>query len=980
MKAGLFTAIVTAFVLDAMSDLGEDTSTQLLRLLVEQSTTNSTVKMPPSGPQPSTLTVTSLWFLSIMSSLVATVWAILSLEWCAFLTKGVQADDYEEMTVKMQKRFEDIEHWRMRLVVAAIPSFLHLSLFLFLAGLWLRLRDVNKQLGLIVGVPSLILALSYVAVALLPIFTDAPFFTSASESLQPFVDRIKPIVELCPFIRPPRAVPWIQSLIPARVLAQILAFFMPHLHVPRPSMQDITGFAERVCRVVGLCARGVWKVITFFLPHPTFGSEQNPFNELDRLKVGHSGRDEGIHLRALFWLMSTPLNINEVNKILTEFKKRVGATGKSLDGTLIKILVLSLTSVLEDNNISENEQPIFDHCTATLADEMDRTFEDREQSQRHLFQNRAVFRRLAPHLHLDVPSEETATTHLTANQRENYWSRAIRALWLCPSPNILEGVVNQLDLNIQSIELSRLQRIIRGLRAATIACFSAGQSTLDVIPDFNLWSWDSISFDPDLDKALSSYLQATFAAFFKTLPRSDRPITIPALVVDCLTVLDHPPERYTLKLHSALCFFVVVTWRSDPKIFDKRPLVADALLTSAESYRAYNDEDDSNRTDVFRMNVLAARLRAIAYGPKSSVTRQVHSLTRLGDLYAGLPDPIRTNPKCLGGFLDAYAATLEAVLAEDGHLAMFVWLRSPDCVAARNIFIGSLFALDISFDFVCQHPKYRLPYLYSLAIALQYTTEGRNKALWKVAKLLVTRDEQEGIALDRALDTNILVVTVLKFTLYNQSETPEQGQIEGLLNSLQQINMEGTDWRTRWKSIYLITSLAFLLSKMGAQLRQMQFLIDAASESFEQVKLEPVPSDWEREKKGLRICELESKVKSMRGKMCEGVYEWRSRENVPYLALYNPQPTTPEPISYATHWAPTALRRYVQFLRGGPRPDNTSAGPLSINLRMLKKTLRKDLILDSTIPGSNCQRSGNFLRRIPQSYSSCCLVSFLVNI
>lgn len=51
--------------------------------------------------------------------------------------------------------------------------------------------------------------------------------------------------------------------------------------------------------------------------------------------------------------------------------------------------------------------------------------------------------------------------------------------------------------------------------------------------------------------------------------------------------------------------------------------------------------------------------------------------------------------------------------------------------------------------------------------------------------MLVTRDEQEGIAIDRALDTNILVVTVLKFTLYNQSETlePEQkGNFLELLN------------------------------------------------------------------------------------------------------------------------------------------------------------------------------------------------------
>ena len=204
IKAALFTAIVTAFVLDAMSYLDENTTTKLLRIIAEQSAANSTIELPSSSPPPSILTVSTLWFLSIISSLAATTWSMLCLEWCAFYTDGVPPEDYEEMAEKRQRKYEAVERWRMHLVVAAIPFFLHLSLFLFLAGLWLRLRDVNKQLGLIVGVPSLIIATSYVVVTLLPIFTDAPFSTSASELLQPIFDGIKRIAELGRFIHPPR--------------------------------------------------------------------------------------------------------------------------------------------------------------------------------------------------------------------------------------------------------------------------------------------------------------------------------------------------------------------------------------------------------------------------------------------------------------------------------------------------------------------------------------------------------------------------------------------------------------------------------------------------------------------------------------------------------------------------------------------------------------------------------------------------------
>ena len=492
MKSALFTAIVTAFVLDAMSELNEDTSTQLLRILVQQSATatNSTTEMPPSNPPSSILTVSSLWFLSIMSSLAATTWAILCLEWCAFLTDGVQAEDYEEMAEKRQRRFEAVKRWRMHLIIAAIPFFLHLSLFLFLAGLWLRLRDMNEQLGFIVGVSSLIIASSYVVVTLLPIFTDAPFSTSASELVQPAVDGIRRVVELRRFVRPPRVFPWIKGLLPAGVPSRTLASLTSTPYVPRLRTDRFTIFAEQFYRVVGLYTRTAWKTVALLPIVPTFGSDRNPFDELNKLRVGRSGRDKGIHLRALFWLMNTPLSRDEVKEILKEFRNRGGAAGKPLDRTIIRLLVLSLSSVLENNDISEDEQPIFDHCTTVLADEMDRAFESGKHNQRILLRNSAIFKKLAPHFRLTASGEDAPNTHPTASEGEDYWSRAVPALWLCPSQETVGSVVDRLDSNIRSMKAPHLQRIVRGLHAATLACFNPDQSTLDIIPDFDLWSWD----------------------------------------------------------------------------------------------------------------------------------------------------------------------------------------------------------------------------------------------------------------------------------------------------------------------------------------------------------------------------------------------------------------------------------------------------------------------------------------------------------
>lgn len=230
-------------------------------------------------------------------------------------------------------------------------------------------------------------------------------------------------------------------------------------------------------------------------------------------------------------------------------------------------------------------------------------------------------------------------------------------------------------------------------------------------------------------------------------------------------------------------------------------------------------------------------------------------------------------------------------------------------MTTRNL-TKSLLANDAAYDLVLrQDPNYRLPYLYSLAIALTYTSEGRNEDLWKVVALFVTHDDQQkgtGITIDRALDTNILVVAVLKFAVLSQTEAVEGGRKTKLIGLLRDIVIGGTDWKTCWKSIYLAAGMAFLLSKMD-QHEAPPLLVGLAKEAFEQVKSGSVPSDWGRKKEGLKLCQLESKVKSL-GLMDKGVYEWSSRGNVPHLALYNPRRITPEPISSAAYWAVKTLQ------------------------------------------------------------------------
>ena len=873
----MFTAIVTAFVLDSMSDLD---------------------KMDQSNQPSSILTVNTLWFLSIISSLAATTWAILCLEWCAFLSEGSPAEDYEEMAEKRQLKFEAVERWKMRLIVAAIPLFLHISLFLFLAGLWLRLRDINKQLGFIVGVSSLTIASSYVTVTLLPIFTKAPFSSSASELIEAVVGRIKRLFRLRHCVHRPPVFTWIANRFPA--------------YTPRLRPHQFSALTGDAYKAVGQYTNTAWKTVASLPVIPKFAFERDPFNELNKLEIGRSERDKRIHLRALYWLMNTPLGKDEVKEILKEFKNLGAGAGEPLDRTILRLLVSSLSSVLDNNDISEDEQPIFDHCTAVLAEGMERAFEEGEHNPRNLFRNTTVFAKLSPHFHLTSSVEDAPQQYPASGQQDDYWSRAIPALWLCPTKDTVSDVVNRLNATIQSVEVRHLQRIVRGLHVAILVCSDFNQSTFETIPDFSLWDWNYHS--PDLDKALASFLQDLFAAFFNTRPRIGAPTTIPSLVVDCLTVLDGQPEQYKHEFHAALCFFAVVKWRSDPQAFGEGPLLARALLESVKNY-SKRDSDKPRCAEILSSRMLSTRLRAIAYGPKPSISRQSCSLECLGDMYTGLPESIKTDVGFLKNLLDAYTAVMETTLAADGHLSVYSWQRSPDRVAAvRDLLDKPLFTNGSIPDFLREDPNSRLPYLYSLAIALTYTPDGRNRDLWKVAKLFVTRDEQQGIVtIDRALDTNIIVVAILKFAILGQPEAIEDGQSKEFITLLDKITIHGNDWRTHWKSIYLAAGIAFLLSQMNSQHEVPRHLIEAAEQNFEQVKFRRIPSDWERKKKGLALCQLEPKVRSLvstLGESDDGVYDsWSSRETVPYLALYHPRQATSEPISHVAYWAVKKLQR-----------------------------------------------------------------------
>ncbi|KAH9053298.1 hypothetical protein EDB87DRAFT_242776 [Lactarius vividus] len=189
---GLFASIIATFLTISYNDLFPD-STDILLSQISQQLVNisngipsqarydpNTVNIPPSA---SAIRVNVIWFLSLVLSIASALNATLFQQW---------SRRYLEITrrrVAPHKRartraymFDGIADFKMSRAVKAMPMLLHLSVFLFFAGLIDFLWNANSTIGhWILGFIS-VFAVAYLALTVLPnLYLNCPYSTPLSE-------------------------------------------------------------------------------------------------------------------------------------------------------------------------------------------------------------------------------------------------------------------------------------------------------------------------------------------------------------------------------------------------------------------------------------------------------------------------------------------------------------------------------------------------------------------------------------------------------------------------------------------------------------------------------------------------------------------------------------------------------------------------------------------------------------------------------
>ena len=152
----------------------------------------SQVIIPPTLPNPSTpfsppssaVWVNSLWFLSLAISLTCALLATSLQQWARRYTRVTQTRYSPHKRARIRAFFaEGVEKLHLPWAVEALPALLHLSLFLFFAGLAVFLFNINHTvfkaaiswIGFCTGM--------YMCITLMPMFRhDSPYYAPLSSS------------------------------------------------------------------------------------------------------------------------------------------------------------------------------------------------------------------------------------------------------------------------------------------------------------------------------------------------------------------------------------------------------------------------------------------------------------------------------------------------------------------------------------------------------------------------------------------------------------------------------------------------------------------------------------------------------------------------------------------------------------------------------------------------------------------------------
>ncbi|KAJ7595287.1 hypothetical protein C8J56DRAFT_381698 [Mycena floridula] len=210
--AGLFTASVTAMIVESYKLLKPDSGDQTVALLAQISQqlahmsdsaipvhSNIVTNIEPFHPSTPVVICNFLFFLSLGFTLLCAVGATLVEQWVRQYLQQTQSGTPINNARLREYLHQGIVRFQMFTLVESIPFLLHISLFLFFAGLCIFIYPINRIIGWLCIFIFIICLVLYLMPTLLPIFErSCPYRTPLTSVFWRLLQMVPDGIRNCP--------------------------------------------------------------------------------------------------------------------------------------------------------------------------------------------------------------------------------------------------------------------------------------------------------------------------------------------------------------------------------------------------------------------------------------------------------------------------------------------------------------------------------------------------------------------------------------------------------------------------------------------------------------------------------------------------------------------------------------------------------------------------------------------------------------
>jgi hypothetical protein len=158
-QAGLFSAVLTAFIIEVYQRLEDDNgdlSVNILQPISEQLdgiSTPTTLPSDRSKPQVDIVVINALWFSSLLLSLFTALFGILVKQWIRVYSRWSSGGTRPVEMIALRGFYgSGFDDWRVSDIVATLPTLIQLSLLLFVVGMAIYLRVLSTPVAIVVTV------------------------------------------------------------------------------------------------------------------------------------------------------------------------------------------------------------------------------------------------------------------------------------------------------------------------------------------------------------------------------------------------------------------------------------------------------------------------------------------------------------------------------------------------------------------------------------------------------------------------------------------------------------------------------------------------------------------------------------------------------------------------------------------------------------------------------------------------------------